>query len=176
MENTEKSGTVPFSKSWVRFGLIQTKGKVKFTLEMKLPSSREIELDKDMPSLLFSLFLWVSYLFPTQRMIIQYSCQNQNLPKSSIWNIPVCVNNYMRAMLKWGSLKIDEKRNRGKLIHVGHQRIASVPSLELSITCCRTPAIWCAHLICSPIVNNLQEHGCACLLEKNIDKWRNPVG
>lgn len=168
MENTEKSGIVSFFKSWVSFGLIQKKGKVKFTLEMKLPSSREIELDKYVPSLLFSLFLWVSNLFPTQCMITQYSCQNQNLTKNNIWNSPVCLNNYMRAMLKWGSLKIDEKRNRGKLIDVGHQRIASVPSLELSIACCRTLAIWCAHLICSPIVNNLQEHGCAGLLEKKI--------
>lgn len=118
-----------------------------------------------MSSLLFSLFLWVSNLFLKHRMIIQYSCQNQNLTKSSIWKSPVCLNSYMRAMLKW-SLKIDGKRNRGKLIHVGHQRIASVPSQKLSIACCRTPAIWCAYLICSPIVNNLQEHGCAGLLEK----------
>lgn len=105
-------------------------------------------------------------------MIIQYSCQNQNLTKRSIWNSPVCLNNYTRAMLKWGSLKINGKRNRGKLIHVGHQRMASVPPQKLPIACCRAPAIWCAHLICSPIVNNLQKHGCTGLLEK---KYRHMV-
>lgn len=110
-------------------------------------------------------------------MIIQYSCQNQNLTKRSIWNSPVCLNNYTRAMLKWESLKINGKRNRGKLIHVGHRRMASVPPQKLPIACCRAPAIWCAHLICSPIVNNLQKHGCTGLLEKkNIDIWWNPVG
>lgn len=129
---------------------------------------QKIESAKQVPSLLLSLFLRVSNLFPTHRTIIQYSCQNQNLSKSSICNSSVYLNSYTRAVLKWGISKIDGNGNRGKLIHVGHQRIASFLSLKLSIACRWAPAIWCAHLICSPIVNNPQEHGCTGLLEKRI--------
>lgn len=149
------------------------KGDRKVHLGNETIFFQEHRIGQQVPSLLFSLFLQVSNLFPIHRMVTQYSCQNQNLTKRSIRNSPVHLNNYMRAMLKRGSLKIDGKRNRGKLIHVGRQRMASVPPQKLPIACCRAPAIWCAHLICSPIVNNLQKHGCTGLLEKK--KYRHMV-